>query len=59
MSDEKFTIYFTDFIPEVQKELLDFLNIKNPKNLNLDVIPLYEFSKSVLLGDPYDTEQYK
>lgn len=44
--EDVFLINFSDLIPEVQKQLLDFMGIEDPAELNWDVFPLAEVTKS-------------
>ena len=46
-SGTEYEIYFSDLTPEAQKDLLDFVGIASPKELNWDVYPiamLFDFS---------------
>ncbi len=40
--EDIFLINFSDLIPEVQKQLLDFMGIEDPAELNWDVFPIAE-----------------
>ena len=42
---ERFDIMFDDLVPETQKEVLKFLNLKTPEAGNLDVFPLTVISQ--------------
>jgi hypothetical protein len=41
MTDDKLEIFFDDLTPKAQKKVLEFLRIKEQKELNLDVLPLF------------------
>ena len=38
--NEGFEIYYSDLNDESQRELLEFFGIKDPKEMNWDVVPL-------------------
>ena len=38
-------IFFGDLMPEAQKKVLKFLRIKEPREANLDVFPLFVLPK--------------
>lgn len=49
-SGTEYEIYFSDLTPEAQKDLLDFVGIASPKELNWDVYPiamLFDFSNEL------------
>ena len=43
--ERTFDIMFDDLVPETQKEVLKFLNLKTPEAGNLDVFPLTVISQ--------------
>ena len=53
---EVFEVYLDDFVPERQEQLLDFLGVESPSELNLDVLPIHTFEKEELLSDVAEAE---
>jgi len=47
---ENFPIYFSDLIPETQKQLLKAFHIRSPETMNWDVFPI----ALLPLPDEYD-----
>ena len=50
--ERTFDIFFSDLVPESQKEVLMFLGLKKPADGNLDVFPLTVISQE-------DEEKFK
>lgn len=48
---DTFEIYFHDLKEEVQQELLEFMVIEDPKDLNWDQIPLFVIDEESLGGE--------
>ena len=43
--EEQFEIYFWDLTPEAQKRYLEFMEVKEAKELNEDVLPITSIPK--------------
>jgi hypothetical protein len=45
-SEDHFEVCFTDLLPSVQQQLLEFLGVKSEKDMNWDVLPIVHIEKS-------------
>ena len=43
--EKTYDIFFSDLVPETQKEVLTFLGLKKPNDANLDILPLTTISQ--------------